>query len=70
MSEIERRTLLRQGLLEILQWSGAIHYVQGEAREVLQRELDRQLATRLPNATREQLQRVADYVVKMGVELR
>jgi hypothetical protein len=70
MSEIERRTLLRQGLFEILQWSGAIHYVQGEAREVLQRELDRQLATHLPNATREQLQRVADYVVKMGVELR
>ena len=69
MTHGERETLVENGLFEIIQWARAIHYVQGEAHAALTRELHTQLTKHLPNASPAHVERLASYIVRMGVEL-
>lgn len=69
MSQIDREILVERGLFQMLPWAGAIHYVKGETRNILYKELQRQLSQYLPEGNFEYLEKVAAYVVKMSVEL-
>jgi len=69
MTDSERRILVENGLFEMIQWAGAVHYLRGEARDAVARELRRRLAEALPETGAEQLNRLEGYLVKMGVEL-
>jgi hypothetical protein len=70
MSKIDREILVERGLFQMMRWAGAVHYLKGETRNVMHKELHRQLSQHLPQASPEYLESVAAYVVKMSVELR
>jgi|SRR5215472_11217585 len=70
LSDLDRRVLVEGNLFELVQWAGAIDYVMGEAKSVLSKELNRELARTLTKASPEYLNRVANYVVQMSVQLR
>jgi uncharacterized protein YukJ len=69
LSNIDREILVEKGLFQIIQWAGAIHFLKGDARNALNKELHRQLAQHLSEASPGYLESVASYVVKMSVEL-
>jgi hypothetical protein len=70
MSPAERQILVEHGLFEMIQWAGAIHYLRGDARDGVARELHRQITERLPDTDQEQAQRIADYVVRLSLAVR
>ena len=66
MTDNERNILVESGLFDIASWAAVVDRVPGQAQAALSHELRAQLSKRLPNAGRDQVDRIAGYVVKMG----
>lgn len=70
MREGERGILVESGLFAMASWAAVINDVSQDARAVLMRDLHGQISRHLPTASREHVERIADYVVKMGQQFR
>ena len=70
MSADERQILVQHELTKMLKWASVIPYLSGKTQSVLQRELRTQLTALLPDASVGHITDIANYVVKMGVEVR
>jgi len=70
LKENERQVLIDNGLFKMASWASAIVDVPGEARAALSRELHAQLSRQLHGAPADHVARVADYVVKLGQQMR
>jgi hypothetical protein len=70
MKDNERRILVENGLMQMASWAAVIDEVPGDARAALSRELEAQVSKRVPSASREQVGRIASYIVKMGQQFR
>jgi Uncharacterized conserved protein (DUF2278) len=70
LKDFERKVLVENGLFELASWAAATIEAPGQARAALSGELHAQIARRLDGASKEHVGRIAEYVVKMGQQLR
>jgi len=70
MSEIERKVLIEGGMFEIASWAGVVNEVPDEARGAMSRALRTQINKHLTTASQEHVERISEYVIKMGQRFR
>jgi hypothetical protein len=70
MTEIERRILIESGLFEMASWAALINEVPADAQRAVSQALHAQVSKHLPDASREHIGPISDYIVKMGQRFR
>jgi len=70
MTEVERTILIERGLFQIVSWAAVVNEVPEEARGVLLQALRTQISKHLPTTSREHVERISEYVVRMVQRFR
>jgi Uncharacterized conserved protein (DUF2278) len=66
----ERRTLVENGLFQLVSWASAIPEAPGELPAMMSSELRAQIGRRLGGASHDRVAQIAEYVVRMGQSVR